>query len=104
MGHTVVEDAPGAVEVRDGSIVSKVIFRDEALNVTVFGIAVGEGLTEHTASRTAIVQVLSGRLDLTVDGEVYQAGVGFWLRMAQGTPHALVAKEPTVMLLTLLGA
>jgi quercetin dioxygenase-like cupin family protein len=94
----------GAVEVREGSIVSTVIFRDETLNVTVFGIAVGQGLTEHTASRTAIVQVMSGRLDLTVDGEAYDAGIGFWLRMAQGTPHALVAKEPTVMVLTLIGA
>ena len=104
MGYIAVEDAPGAVEVRAGSIVSKVIYRDETLNVTVFGIGAGEGLTEHTASRTAIVEVLSGRLELTVDGEAYDAGVGFWLRIAEGTPHALVAKEPTVMLLTLIAA
>ena len=104
MGYTAVEDAPGAVEVRAGSIVSKVIYRDETLNVTVFGIGAGEGLTEHTASRTAIVEVLSGRLELTVDGEAYEAGVGFWLRMSEGTPHALVAKEPTVMVLTLIAA
>jgi quercetin dioxygenase-like cupin family protein len=80
-----------------------VIFRDETLNVTVFGIDQGEGLTEHSASRTALVQVMSGRLELTVDDETYEADAGFWLRMAEGTPHALVAKEPTVMLLTLLG-
>jgi quercetin dioxygenase-like cupin family protein len=103
VGHTAI-DVLGAVEVRAGSIVSKVVFRDETLNVTVFGIGAGEGLTEHTASRAAIIEVLSGRIDLTVDGEAYEAGAGFWLRMAEGTPHALVAKEPTVMLLTLIGA
>ncbi|HET8525391.1 MAG TPA: cupin domain-containing protein [Actinomycetota bacterium] len=102
MSHTAVEDVPGAVEMQAGSVVSKVIYRDQTLNVTVFGIDAGEGLTEHTASRTALVEVLSGRLELTVDGEAYDAGVGFWLRMEEGTPHALVAKEPTVMVLTLI--
>jgi quercetin dioxygenase-like cupin family protein len=61
-------------------------------------------LTEHRASRAAIVQVLSGRLRLTADGEDLDAGPGFWLHMTDGTPHALVAIEPTVMLLTLLRA
>ena len=32
------------------------------------------------------------------------AGPGFWLYMTPNTPHALVAVEPTVMLLTLLSA
>ena len=29
-------------------------------------------------------------------------GPGYWLYMAPGTPHALVASEPSVMLLTLV--
>jgi quercetin dioxygenase-like cupin family protein len=103
VGHTVIEDVGGAVEIRSGSVVSKVIYRDETLNVTVFGFDAGEGLTEHTASRMALIEVLSGRLELTVDGDRYDAAQGFWLRMADGSPHGLVAKEPTVMLLTLVG-
>jgi quercetin dioxygenase-like cupin family protein len=51
----------------------------------------------------ALIEVLSGRLELTVDGDRYDAAQGFWLRMADGSPHGLVAKEPTVMLLTLVG-
>lgn len=103
MGHSVIEDVGRTVEIQSGSVVSKVIYRDEALNVTVFGIDAGEGLTQHTASRTALVEVVSGRLELTVDDATYQAGPGFWVRMAEGAPHALVAQEPTVMLLTLVG-
>lgn len=103
MTHAAIEDARSAVAIQQGAVVSKVIYRDESLNVTVFGFDAGEGLTEHTASRTAVVEVLSGRLELTVDGETYDAGPGFWLRMATGAPHALVAMEPTLMLLTLIG-
>jgi quercetin dioxygenase-like cupin family protein len=104
MSHTVIADAMDAVAIQEGSVVSKVVHRDEDLDVTVFGFDAGEGLTEHRASRAAIVQVLSGRLRLTADGEDLDAGPGFWLHMTSGTPHALVAVEPTVMLLTLLRA
>ena len=104
MPHTSVADASAAVAIQQGAVVSRVIHRDEDLDVTVFGFDVGEGLTEHRASRPAIVQVLSGRLRFTADGEELDAGPGFWLHMTPGTPHALEAAEPTLMLLTLLRA
>ena len=91
------------VTVQPGLAVSKVVYRDDALNVTVFGFSAGEGLSEHQASRAAAVQVLSGRLQFTADGEDLDLGPGSWLRMSPGTPHAHKAKESTVMLLTLLG-
>jgi len=102
MPHTTVVDATSAVSIQPGSIVSKVIHRGGHVNVTVFGLDAGEELTEHKASSAAIVQVLAGRLRFTADGEELDAGPGFWLHMAPDTPHAVVAVEPTVMLLTLL--
>jgi quercetin dioxygenase-like cupin family protein len=102
MPHTAIAEVGAAVEIQEGAVVSKVIHRDQDLDVTVFGFDAGEGLTEHTASRPAIVQVLSGRMRLTADGEELDAGPGFWLHMTAGTPHALVAVEPCLMLLTLL--
>ncbi len=101
MSHVVLSIAE-QVAIQRGAIVSKVVHRDHELNVTVFGLDAGEGLSEHQASRVAIVQVLSGRLRFTVDGEELDLGQGNWLHMSPGTPHALEATEPTVMLLTLL--
>lgn len=101
MPHLFV-DAAAAVEIQRGAVVSKVVHRDEHLEVTVFGFDAGQGLTEHTASREAVVEVLCGRLRLTVDGEDLDGGPGCWLHMAGGTPHSLEALEPTVMLLTLV--
>jgi len=90
------------IAIQPGSVVSKVIHREDALNVTAFGFDAGEGLSEHQTSWTALVQVLSGRLRFTVDDEELDLVPGLWLHMSSGTSHALEATEPTVMLLTLL--
>ena len=102
MPHVALVDARASVTVQPGAVVSKVMHRDERLNVTVFGFDSGEGLSEHQAAQEAVVQVLGGRLSFTADGEEFDARPGFWLHMSPGTPHSLVATEPTVMLLTLI--
>ena len=104
MAHTTIDNAAEAVAIQTGAVVSKVVHRDDELDVTVFGFDIGEGLAEHTAARPAIVQVLSGRLRCTVEGDETEVVPGTWLHMSPGTPHSLVAEEPTVMLLTLLHA
>ena len=102
MSHVSFEDVAAAVQVQSGAVVSKVIHRDEAIEVTVFGFDADEGLSEHTATRSAIVQVLSGRLSFTVEGDGLEMLRGAWLHMDAGATHSLTASEPTVMLLTLL--
>jgi quercetin dioxygenase-like cupin family protein len=102
MPHVAIADAAATVVIQPGAVVSRVIHRDEQLNVTVFGFDVGEGLTEHRASHAALVQVLSGRMRFMVGGEESDAGPGFWVHLPAGTPHSLVAIEPAVMLLTLI--
>ena len=102
MSHVAIADPAAALSIQASAVVSRVIHRDEKLNVTVFGFDTGEGLTEHQTGQTAIVQVLSGRLAFTVDGEDLDALPGFWLQMGPGTPHSLLARQPTIMLLTLI--
>ena len=104
MTHTLISAPAGDVAVQPGAVVSKVVHRADGLDVTVFGFDTGEQLTEHQAARAAVVQVLSGRLRFTVDGEELDLVDGSWLHMTPGTPHSLIAGEPTVMLLTLFGS
>ena len=102
MPHATIEDLTQEIVIQSGAVVSKVVHRDADLDVTVFGFDTGEGLTEHTAARPAIIQVISGRLRFTVEGEEVDAAPGTWIHMDAGTPHSLEAADPTVMLLTLL--
>ena len=104
MSHTLITDPASEVAIQAGAVVSKVVHRGDGLDVTVFGFDTGGQLTEHQAASTAVVQVVSGRLHFTVDGEQLDLGPGSWLHMAPQAPHTLVATEPTVMLLTLIGS
>ena len=104
MPHVVLSEVATAIDIQTGAVVSRVIFRGDRTEVTVFGFDAGEGLSEHQASRSAIVQIIKGRLEFFADGEQLDAGPGFWLHMEPGTPHSLTAREPSVMLLTLIDA
>jgi quercetin dioxygenase-like cupin family protein len=103
VAHTLIPDTASEVTIQAGAVVSKVLHRVGGLNATVFAFDAGEQLTEHQAARTALVQVLSGHLRFTVDGEELDLAPGSWLHMAPGAPHSLMATKPTVMLLTLIG-
>jgi quercetin dioxygenase-like cupin family protein len=102
MTYTAIDDIADEVQIQAGAVVSKVVHRDERINVTVFGFDAGQELSEHRAARAAVVEVVTGRLRFTVDGDELDLGPGCWLHMAPNAPHALVATEPTVMLLTLV--
>jgi quercetin dioxygenase-like cupin family protein len=102
MSHVALTDVASAIDIQTGAVVSRVIFHDDQTEVTVFGFDAGEGLREHQASRVAIVQVVKGRLEFIAEGELLDAGPGFWLHMDPGAPHSLTARELTVMLLTLM--
>ena len=75
---------------------------NDQLKVVLFGFAEGEELSEHTASMSAIIQIIRGRATLTVGSQSVAAGPGTWLSMAPQTPHAVRALSPVIMLLTLL--
>jgi len=103
VSNTLITNLADELTIQPGAVVSKVVHRGDGLNVTVFAFDAGEQLTEHKASHAAVVQVISGRLRFTVDDEQLDLGPGSWLHMAPGAPHSLIATDPTVMLLTLIG-
>lgn len=55
------------VAYADGSVVSKIIIRNNKGNVTLFAFDKGEFLSEHTAPYDAIVQVLVGEAEVVVN-------------------------------------
>ncbi len=97
-------DVSAEVEIPAEGTLSRVLYRDDAVRVVVFAFDEGQELTDHTASKPAIVQVVSGRIRLDLDGDPVELGPGSWVRMAPDLTHAVLALEPTVMMLTLLRA
>jgi quercetin dioxygenase-like cupin family protein len=99
---TVLADIPATVPVSPDGTLSRVLHTDGDLRLVGFSFDTGQELTEHAAARPAIVQVLSGRLQMTLGAKQVEVGPGDWVHMPARLPHALVALEPTVMLLTML--
>jgi len=83
-------------------ILSQTLSDEDDVRLVMFGFAEGEELSEHTAARPAIIHVISGSAELTVDGDTYDAAAGTWVRMMANTRHSLRARTPLVMALYLL--
>jgi quercetin dioxygenase-like cupin family protein len=102
--HSFLPDLISATEIPHEGTLSKVVFKNDQLRVVVFAFDRDQELTEHTAALPAIVQVLSGRLRLTMGSETVDVEPGDWAHMSAKLPHSIVASEPSVMLLTMLAA
>ncbi|MDD3321269.1 MAG: cupin domain-containing protein [Paludibacter sp.] len=90
------------VQYAEGSVVSKIIIRNEKGNITLFAFDKGEFLSEHTAPFDAIVQVLDGVGEIIIDGKLHELKVGESIIMPANIRHAVIAKEQLKMLLTMI--
>jgi quercetin dioxygenase-like cupin family protein len=90
------------VQYAEGSVVSKIIIRNERGNVTLFAFDKGEFLSEHTAPYDAIVQVLDGRGQVVIDGNPFDLETGESIIMPANIRHAVHATERFKMLLTMI--
>lgn len=97
----IVDLAKAVTPPADG-IISRTIFQDSQIKAVVFGFGNGQELSEHTASKPAIMHFLEGEADVTVGKRQVDARAGTWIHMEARLPHSIVAKTPVIMLLLLL--
>jgi quercetin dioxygenase-like cupin family protein len=72
------------------------------LRVVVLGFAAGAELAAHRAPRRALLEIMSGELELTLGDQIRRAPAGTWVYMDAGLVHAVAAPRPATMRLTLL--
>ncbi len=90
------------VTVSTDAIVSRTLRKSPAGTLTVFAFDTGQELSEHSAPFDAYVQVLEGKVELTIGGESVPATAGDIVLMPADVPHAVRAVEPFKMLLTMI--
>ncbi|MBL7847358.1 MAG: cupin domain-containing protein [Cyclobacteriaceae bacterium] len=91
-----------SIEYADGSVVSKTIVKKPTGNVTLFAFDKGEGLAEHSSPHEALVQLLDGKAEITIDGNPYHVVAGQAIILPANIPHALKATERFKMMLTMI--
>ena len=102
--YTYVADLQDAIEVPSNGTLSRTIFDDAGVKAVLFGFDAGQELSEHTASRPALLQVLSGEARLTLGDDTVDARAGTWVHMPAGLRHSVHAHTPMMMQLVLLPA
>lgn len=90
------------VSYQDDSIVSKTIIKKKTGNITFFAFDKGQGLSEHTAPFDAVVCVLEGTAEISIDSKPFQACTGEMIIMPANIPHALKALEKFKMMLIMI--
>lgn len=104
---TLLSSQSTATQLRDSfeypqsGVLSKVLLKLPTSQYTLFCLATGTEISEHTSTRNATVHVLEGRGILTLAGEPIRLEPGVFVFMAAHTPHALQADENLAFLLTL---
>lgn len=93
---------PELCPVVPGATVSKPLVNTPSLRQVLFSMDAEQEMSDHKAPFVATVQIVSGRLSFTVDGQVRDMRAGDWLLMPPNVLHALKAIEPTIFLLTLV--
>jgi len=86
----------------EDGIMSRTVYQDDRLKAVLFGFGAGQELSEHTASKPAIMHFISGEAAVTLGGQPLAARAGTWVHMSAGLAHSIVAQTPTVMLLLLV--
>ena len=82
-------------------IVSRTLVHTAEVRTVLFGFAEGQELTEHTSTRHALIQILSGECEFSLDGKPHALKTGDFLYMPPNLPHAVKATKQFSMLLTL---
>lgn len=90
------------VSYAEGGVVSKQVIKSKAGNITLFAFDEGQGLSEHTAPFDALVQLIEGEAEVTIDRRPHRLTAGQVIILPAQVPHALAAITPFKMVLTMI--
>ena len=86
------------------SILSSTFYRGEDAKAILFTFAAGQELSEHTASKPAMLHFLQGEAELKLGSETFTVQPGSWAHMPPGMAHSIFARTDVLMLLYLVEA
>ncbi|HNY01878.1 MAG TPA: cupin domain-containing protein [Bacteroidales bacterium] len=90
------------VDYSPEGIISKRVIDRPVGTVTLFSFDEGQRLSTHSAPYDAMVQVIEGTVEITINDQPFTLVGGETIIMPAGIPHALLAKEKFKMVLTMI--
>jgi quercetin dioxygenase-like cupin family protein len=93
---------PQETQYAPNGIVSRTLLGTPTARAVLFGFSEGQELTEHTSTRRALIQILSGECEFRLGPQSHLLKAGDFLHMPANSPHAVKATKQFSMLLLLL--
>lgn len=97
--YTLIPDLGTLLNIQPESIVSRTFYKDDHMKAILFGFDIGQELSEHTSSQTAIIQIVQGSATVTLGDDRHELSAGAWMHMQPRLKHSIVATSPLHMLL-----
>lgn len=97
-----VFDVAHMIDYAEGGVVSKELIHNDAGSVTLFSFDAGQQLSEHTAPFDALLQVVEGEMELSVEGKVNVVKAGEAFVIPNGARHSVSAARPFKMIITMI--
>lgn len=85
-----------------GAVSSRTLIDRKTGTVTFFAFDKGEGLSEHVAPFDAMVMILDGQAQITIEGKPHTVKKGQFIIMPAGKVHALRAVRKFKMALIMV--
>ncbi len=99
MDYTFLADLHKEFAPPENGILSRVLHKDEKVNVTLFGFSPGQELSEHAAPTPAILYFLDGEAEVQLGKDTVHAQPGSFVYMPPMLTHGISAKSAVRMLL-----
>lgn len=90
------------IDYADGGVISKELVHSNAGSVTLFSFDAGQGLSEHSAPFDALIQVIEGKMELTVEGTKHVISAGESFIIPSNAHHSVNATERFKMIITMI--
>ena len=90
------------IDYQTESVVSRTMIDKQAGTITLFAFDNHQGLSEHTAPYDALVYIIEGEAEVTINGKPLRLKQGELTIMPANEPHALQAVTKFKMLLVMI--
>lgn len=100
--YTIIHEIDEQSSMPPDGTLSRTLHQDQQLKAILFNFSAGQELSEHTASKPAVMHFLRGDAEVTLGDDRVSAKAGTWIHMPAQLRHSIHATAPVTMLLLLL--
>lgn len=99
MSYKFISDLHTDIEMPRSGILSRILEKNDAVNITLFAMPAGEEISNHSAPTPAVLYFVDGEAAVQLGDDTVAAQAGSFIYMPPMLPHGISARSNVTMLL-----